>query len=61
MSKMWINILKELVSQIGIRHQFCQGDKIELDKDKVICIQSEPITHIVDEASSIQAQEVFGL
>ena len=29
---------------------FSQGEKIELDKNKVIHIQGEPITHIVDEA-----------
>ena len=61
MSKMWKSTLKELVLQIGIRHQSCQGDKIGFDKNEVICKQGESITHTIDEASSIQAQEVFGL
>ena len=33
---------------------FSQGEKIELDKNKVIYIRDEPITHIVDETFDIQ-------
>ena len=32
---------------------FSQGEKIELDKNKVIYIRDEPITHIVDETFDI--------
>ena len=38
---------------------FSQGEKIELDKNKVICIRDEPITHIVDETFDIQKQKVI--
>ena len=37
---------------------FSQGEKIELDKNKVIYIRDEPITHIVDETFDIQKQKV---
>ena len=33
---------------------YSQGDKIELDKNKVIYIRDEPITHIVDETFNIK-------
>ena len=36
-----------------------QGDKIELNKNKFIYIQDEPITHIVDETFDIQKQKVI--
>ena len=32
---------------------YSQGDKIELDKNKVIYIQGEPITHTIDEAFDV--------
>ena len=38
---------------------FNQGEKIELDKNKVIYIRDEPITHIVDETFNIQKQKVI--
>ena len=38
---------------------FSQGEKIELDKNKVIYIRDEPITHIVDETFDIQKQKVI--
>ena len=38
---------------------FSQGEKVELDKNKVIHIQDEPITHIVDETFDIQKQKVI--
>ena len=38
---------------------FSQREKIELDKNKVIYIQDEPITHIVDETFDIQKQKVI--
>ena len=38
---------------------FSQEDKIELDKNKVIYIRDEPITHIVDETFDIQKQKVI--
>ena len=40
---------------------FSQGEKIELDKNKVIYIRDEPITHIVDETFDIQKQKVIDL
>ena len=38
---------------------FSQGEKIELDKNKVIYIQNEPITHIIDETFDIKKQKVI--
>ena len=38
---------------------FSQWEKIELDKNKVIYIRDEPITHIVDETFDIQKQKVI--
>ena len=38
---------------------FSQGENIELDKNKVIYIRDEPITHIVDETFDIQKQKVI--
>ena len=38
---------------------FSQGEKIKLDKNKVIYIRDEPITHIVDETFNIQKQKVI--
>ena len=38
---------------------FSQGEKIELDKNKVIYMRDEPITHIVDETFDIQKQKVI--
>ena len=38
---------------------FSQGEKIELDKNKVIYIRNEPITHIIDETFDIQKQKVI--
>ena len=38
---------------------FRQGEKIKLDKNKVIYIRDEPITHIVDETFDIQKQKVI--
>ena len=38
---------------------FSQGDKIELEKNKVIYIQGEPITHIIDETFDVQKQKVI--
>ena len=38
---------------------FSQREKIELDKNKVIYIRDEPITHIVDETFDIQKQKVI--
>ena len=38
---------------------FSQGEKIELDKNKVIYIRGEPITHTVDEAFNIKKQKVI--
>ena len=38
---------------------FSQGKKIELDKNKVIHIRDESITHIVDETFDIQKQKVI--
>ena len=38
---------------------FSQGEKIELDKNKVIYIRDEPIAHIVDETFDIQKQKVI--
>ena len=38
---------------------FSQGEKIELDKNKVIYIRDEPITHIIDETFDIQKQKVI--
>ena len=38
---------------------FSQGENIELDKNKVIHIRDEPITHIVDENFDIQKQKVI--
>ena len=38
---------------------FSQGEKIELNKNKVIYIRNEPITHIVDETFDIQKQKVI--
>ncbi|KAK9988326.1 hypothetical protein SO802_028565 [Lithocarpus litseifolius] len=38
---------------------YCQRDKIELDENKVIYIQGEPITHIIDETFILKAQEVI--
>ena len=38
---------------------FSQGEKIKLDKNKVIYIRDEPITHIVDETFDIQKQKVI--
>ena len=36
-----------------------QGDKTELDKNKVIYIQGEPITHTIDETFDVQRQKVI--
>ena len=38
---------------------FSQGEKIELDKNKVIYIRDESITHIVEETFDIQKQKVI--
>ena len=38
---------------------FSQEEKIELNKNKVIYIQDEPITHIVDETFDIRKQKVI--
>ena len=38
---------------------FSQGEKIEFDKNKVIYIRDEPITHIIDETFDIQKQKVI--
>ena len=38
---------------------FSQGEKIELDKNKVIYIRDEPITHIVYETFDIQKQKGY--
>ena len=38
---------------------FSQAEKIELDKNKVIYIRDEPITHIIDETFDIQKQKVI--
>ena len=38
---------------------FSQEDKIELDKNKVIYIQGEPITHTIDETFDVQRQKVI--
>ena len=38
---------------------FSQGDKIELDKNNVIYIHGEPITHTIDETFDIQKQKVI--
>ena len=38
---------------------FSQREKIELDKNKVIHIQDESITHIIDETFDIQKQKVI--
>ena len=38
---------------------FSQEEKIELDKNKVIHIQDDPITHIVDKIFDIQKQKVI--
>ena len=38
---------------------FSQEEKIELDKNKVIYIRGEPITHIVDGTFDIQKQKVI--
>ena len=38
---------------------YSQGDKIELDENKFIYIQGEPITHTVDETFNIKKQKVI--
>ena len=38
---------------------YSQGDKIELDENKIIYIRGEPITHIVDETFNIIKQKVI--
>ena len=38
---------------------FSQGDRIELNENKVIYIQGEPITHTVGETFNIKKQEVI--
>ena len=38
---------------------FSQGEKIDPDKNKIIYIRDEPITHIVDETFDIQKQKVI--
>ena len=38
---------------------FSQGEKVELDKNKVIYIRGEPITHIIDGTFDIQKQKVI--
>ena len=38
---------------------YSQGDNIELDKNKVIYIQGEPITHTIDETFDVQRQKVI--
>ena len=38
---------------------FSQGEKIELDKNKVIYIRAEPITYTVDETYNIKKQKVI--
>ena len=38
---------------------YSQGDKIELDENKVIYIRGEPITHTVDEIFNIKKQKVI--
>ena len=38
---------------------FNQGEKIELDKNKIIYIRDELITHIIDETFDIQKQKVI--
>ena len=40
---------------------YSQGDKIELDKNKVIYIRGEPITHTVDETFNIKKQKLLVL
>ena len=38
---------------------FGQGENIELDKNKVIYIRDEPITHIVDETSTFRNKKLL--
>ena len=38
---------------------FSQGEKIELDKNKIIYIRDESITHIIDKTFNIQKQKVI--
>ena len=38
---------------------YSQGDKIELNENKVIYIRGEPITHTVDETFNIKKQKVI--
>ena len=44
---------------ITILKIFSQGEKIELDKNKIIYIRDELITHIVDVTFDIQKQKVI--
>ena len=38
---------------------YSQGDKIELNENKVIYIRGEPITHTIDETFNIKKQKVI--
>ena len=38
---------------------YSQGDRIELDENKVIYIRGEPITHTVNETFNIKKQKVI--
>ena len=38
---------------------YSQGDKIELDENKVIYIRGEPITHTIDETFDVQRQKII--
>ena len=62
----WWIYWKSLSSRLGFftnlddyPEDFRQGEKIKLDKNKVIYIRDEPITHIVDETFDIQKQKVI--
>ena len=57
----WWIYWKSLFSRLGFStnlydypKDFSQGEKIELDKNKVIYIQGESITHIIDETFDVQ-------
>ena len=61
----WIH-WKSLCNKLGLStnygdylEDFSQGDKIELDKNNVIYIHGEPITHTIDETFDIQKQKVI--
>ena len=55
----YLAVAKEVKNKNPYIKIYYEWEKIELDKNKVIYIRDEPITHIVDETFNIQKQKAI--